>query len=81
MAVLSSLILILLCSRNCPEDVGGFSVSSGNLMSRNKDGPGGGNKWNPFEDTTPFNQVTEDHIFGAEFDRIRQEGERFREVS
>lgn len=27
--------------------------------------------WNPFEDT-PFNQLTEDHIFGAEFDKIRR---------
>lgn len=35
-------------------------------------------KWNPFEDPTPFNQISfdqmteEDHIFGEEFDRIRQ---------
>nr|CAD7428631.1 unnamed protein product [Timema monikensis] len=28
--------------------------------------------WNPFEDATPFNQLTEDHIFGAEFDKIRR---------
>ncbi|XP_012264395.2 AP2-associated protein kinase 1 isoform X2 [Athalia rosae] len=28
--------------------------------------------WNPFEDTQPFNQLTEDHIFGAEFDKIRR---------
>lgn len=29
--------------------------------------------WNPFEDP-PFSQMSEDHIFGAEFDKIRQEG-------
>ncbi|KAL1502386.1 hypothetical protein ABEB36_007533 [Hypothenemus hampei] len=28
--------------------------------------------WNPFEEATPFAQMTEDHIFGAEFDKIRQ---------
>ncbi|KAH1018870.1 hypothetical protein HUJ05_006555 [Dendroctonus ponderosae] len=28
--------------------------------------------WNPFEESTPFSQMTEDHIFGAEFDKIRQ---------
>ncbi|KAJ9597365.1 hypothetical protein L9F63_011754, partial [Diploptera punctata] len=28
--------------------------------------------WNPFEDSTPFSQMTEDHIFGAEFDKIRR---------
>ncbi|KAB0791983.1 hypothetical protein PPYR_13944 [Photinus pyralis] len=27
--------------------------------------------WNPFEDP-PFSQMTEDHIFGAEFDKIRK---------
>ncbi|GLV33621.1 Numb-associated kinase, partial [Carabus blaptoides fortunei] len=27
--------------------------------------------WNPFGET-PFNQLTEDHIFGAEFDKIRR---------
>uniref|UniRef100_A0A1B6FIX0 Protein kinase domain-containing protein n=1 Tax=Cuerna arida TaxID=1464854 RepID=A0A1B6FIX0_9HEMI len=27
--------------------------------------------WNPFEDP-PFSQMTEDHIFGAEFDRIKR---------
>lgn len=31
-------------------------------------------KWNPFEDPTPFSQMTEDHIFDAEFDAIRQRG-------
>ncbi|XP_023316324.1 BMP-2-inducible protein kinase isoform X1 [Trichogramma pretiosum] len=28
--------------------------------------------WNPFEDVQPFSQLTEDHIFGAEFDKIRK---------
>ncbi|KAB7506936.1 hypothetical protein Anas_08517 [Armadillidium nasatum] len=28
--------------------------------------------WNPFNDTQPFSQMSEDHIFGAEFDKIRQ---------
>ncbi|XP_031780099.1 AP2-associated protein kinase 1 isoform X2 [Nasonia vitripennis] len=28
--------------------------------------------WNPFEDMQPFSQLTEDHIFGAEFDKIRR---------
>lgn len=27
--------------------------------------------WNPFGET-PFSQMTEDHIFGAEFDKIRR---------
>uniref|UniRef100_U5EMV2 Putative ap2-associated protein kinase 1 n=1 Tax=Corethrella appendiculata TaxID=1370023 RepID=U5EMV2_9DIPT len=30
--------------------------------------------WNPFGDPQPFSQMTEDHIFGAEFDLIRQKG-------
>lgn len=30
--------------------------------------------WNPFGDPTPFSQMTEDHIFGEEFDKIRQQG-------
>ena len=28
--------------------------------------------WNPFNDAQPFSQMSEDHIFGAEFDRIRR---------
>lgn len=31
-------------------------------------------QWNPFEDPTPFSQMTEDHIFDAEFEAIRQRG-------
>lgn len=30
--------------------------------------------WNPFEDTVSFGAVTEDFIFGAEFDRMRTGG-------
>ena len=30
--------------------------------------------WNPFEDTVSFGAVTEDFIFGAEFDRMRTVG-------
>lgn len=30
--------------------------------------------WNPFEEEQPFSQMTEDHIFEAEFDKIRQRG-------
>ncbi|XP_053686988.1 serine/threonine-protein kinase sel-5 isoform X2 [Sabethes cyaneus] len=30
--------------------------------------------WNPFGDPTPFAQMTEDHIFGEEFDKIRKQG-------
>ncbi|XP_076365582.1 uncharacterized protein LOC143254379 isoform X2 [Tachypleus tridentatus] len=28
--------------------------------------------WNPFDDGSSFNQLTEDHIFGQEFDKIRR---------
>lgn len=28
--------------------------------------------WNPFEDS--FTQISEDHLFGQEFDKIRQQG-------
>lgn len=63
--------------RNCPE-VGGFSLSSGDLISRNKqqNAADAVSKWNPFADVPSFSQVTEDHLFGAEFDKIRQEGEK-----
>ncbi|GAB6028558.1 hypothetical protein CHUAL_002699 [Chamberlinius hualienensis] len=30
------------------------------------------NDWNPFEDTVSFGKMTEDHIFGQEFDKIRR---------
>ena len=29
-------------------------------------------QWNPFEDTTPFGEMSEDHIFVAEFDKLRR---------
>lgn len=32
--------------------------------------------WNPFEDPTPFNQMTEDNIIEAEFDAIRDRNGR-----
>lgn len=28
-------------------------------------------QWNPFEDSTPFDQMTEENIFEAEFDALR----------
>jgi hypothetical protein len=73
---LSKLTDLKLLLRNQP-DQKGYSLSSGDLLARknSKDPADFVTRWNPFEDTTPFNQVTEDHIFGAEFDKIRQEGE------
>lgn len=63
-------------------DVGhssGHSASSGDLISGNykKDTAEALSTWNPFEDTTPFSQAVpeEEDLFGAEFDKIRQEGE------
>ncbi|KAJ4441644.1 hypothetical protein ANN_11502, partial [Periplaneta americana] len=54
----------------------GVSASHGELSNA---GTAGGRSlsadiadWNPFEDSTPFSQMTEDHIFGAEFDKIRR---------
>lgn len=56
----------------------GHSASSGDLISVNykKDTTEAIARWNPFEDSTPFNQVVteEEDLFGAEFDKIRQEG-------
>ena len=56
----------------------GHSASIGDLISGNykKDAAEAISTWNPFEDTTPFNQVVteEEDLFGAEFDKIRQEG-------
>lgn len=64
-------------------DVGhssGHSASSGDLISGNfkKDAAAAIATWNPFEDTTPFSQAVteEEDLFGAEFDKIRQEGEK-----
>lgn len=66
--------------RNLPGVVGGHSLSSGDLLSAQfkKDPSEMVSKWNPFSaDKSPFeSHVTEeDQMFGAEFDKIRQEGE------
>uniref|UniRef100_A0A182XWW4 non-specific serine/threonine protein kinase n=1 Tax=Anopheles stephensi TaxID=30069 RepID=A0A182XWW4_ANOST len=37
-------------------------------------GTASSSNWNPFGDPTPFAQMTEDHIFGEEFDKIREQG-------
>lgn len=71
----------MICFYSTQSDVGssGHSASSGDLISGNykKDTADEISRWNPFEDTTPFNQVVteEEDLFGAEFDKIRQEGE------
>lgn len=53
-----------------------LSISSAELpttkeKSSNKPNCSELSKWNPFEDPTPFNQMTEDHIYEAEFDALR----------
>lgn len=52
------------------------SMSSSELANKHEEPTvrRGLGKWNPFEDPTPFSQMTEDHIFDAEFDSIRQRG-------
>ncbi|XP_031618764.1 AP2-associated protein kinase 1 [Contarinia nasturtii] len=53
------------------------SISSAELPTtndKNSNKPNsstGLSQWNPFEDPTPFNQMTEDHIYEAEFDALR----------
>lgn len=48
------------------------SNSSADLpSSRIKQNSGEPLQWNPFEDSTPFDQMTEDHIYEAEFDALR----------
>ncbi|KAI5703107.1 hypothetical protein M8J75_007763 [Diaphorina citri] len=47
------------------------SVSGGEVDSRSLSAEV--NSWNPFEDTAPFSQLSEDHIFGAEFDKIQRD--------
>lgn len=52
------------------------SMSSSELANKHEE-PAvrrGLGKWNPFEDPTPFSQMTEDHIFDAEFESIRHRG-------
>lgn len=41
------------------------------MKNSNKQNSSGSSQWNPFEDPTPFNQMTEDHIYEAEFDALR----------
>nr|XP_040218996.2 AP2-associated protein kinase 1 [Anopheles coluzzii] len=43
-------------------------------QQRSTSSAGGSANWNPFGDPTPFAQMTEDHIFGEEFDKIREQG-------
>lgn len=45
--------------------------TSSNESKSNKPNSSGAIQWNPFEDPTPFNQMTEDHIYEAEFDALR----------
>jgi hypothetical protein len=57
----------------------GHSLSSGDLISSNykKDTTEAILQWNPFEDSN-FSQAVvaeEEDLFGAEFDKIRHEGE------
>lgn len=37
--------------------------------------------WNPFDDPSPFCQLNEDHLFGAEFDKIRRGSQSSKLVS
>uniref|UniRef100_A0A182NLB1 Protein kinase domain-containing protein n=1 Tax=Anopheles dirus TaxID=7168 RepID=A0A182NLB1_9DIPT len=48
--------------------------SNPQLQQRSASSAGGAANWNPFGDPTPFAQMTEDHIFGEEFDKIREQG-------
>uniref|UniRef100_A0A182VXE2 Protein kinase domain-containing protein n=1 Tax=Anopheles minimus TaxID=112268 RepID=A0A182VXE2_9DIPT len=43
-------------------------------QQRSTSSAGTSSNWNPFGDPTPFAQMTEDHIFGEEFDKIREQG-------
>ncbi|XP_052888652.1 AP2-associated protein kinase 1 [Anopheles moucheti] len=61
----------------------GFESRVSNLASssnpqlsqqRSTSSAGASSNWNPFGDPTPFAQMTEDHIFGEEFDKIREQG-------
>ncbi|KAG5681157.1 hypothetical protein PVAND_010617 [Polypedilum vanderplanki] len=60
-------------------DLSGHSLSSGDLISTNykKDTTEAISRWNPFEDSNFCQSVSvteEEDLFGAEFDKIRQEG-------
>lgn len=37
--------------------------------------------WNPFDDPSPFCQLSEDHLFGAEFDKIRRGSQSSKPIS
>lgn len=71
--------------RNQPDLVeAGHSLSSGNLITTNykKDTTEAISRWNPFEDTNFSQSVTEEEDpFGAEFDKIRQEGNFRKNIS
>lgn len=61
-------------------EASGHSLSSGDLISskNKKDTTEAISRWNPFEDSNFSQEVTEaaeEDLFGAEFDKIRQEGE------
>nr|CAD7573283.1 unnamed protein product [Timema californicum] len=56
----------MFCSPNLKGELSSVAVSASLSLSADVA------DWNPFEDATPFNQLTEDHIFGAEFDKIRR---------
>lgn len=47
------------------------STANTTRTDKNSNKPNSGGAWNPFEDHTPFNQMTEDHIYEAEFDALR----------
>lgn len=52
-----------------------LSASSGSLSNNYKEPSEAVSKWNPFEDTFTYEPTMEEDLFGAEFDKIRQEGE------
>ena len=74
--------LILIVKFRNPQEVyeaSGHSLSSGDLISTNfkKDTAEAISQWNPFEEPNFNHEVTEEEdLFGAEFDKIRQEGKR-----
>ncbi len=58
-----------------PSQVSGESFGQADAMTAAADGAalvGHVAVWNPFDDSSPFNQLNEDHLFGAEFDKIRR---------
>lgn len=58
-----------------PPQVTGESFGHADTMKATADGTalvGHVAVWNPFDDPSPFCQLNEDHLFGAEFDKIRR---------